>query len=280
MRGLRSIPRLFRVRSRNSRGPRAMLFCAALAFGFCPSATRGSEPVSHRANRRQSVTAEGASGGAASRPKLVRAFVVDDRLSAIRREPDEGSPVLHRLRLAHQVFLVEYKNRGTSTYSRVAISRKTRGWLHKAAVVVPGRAGDDIALLKLIKSTGDPADRMVLCRLMDDHFKNSPVEKQSLLLLGEEADRVAKTLSKRANKRLAGLNTDVLRAGKRDYYANDPRLDRYSRLSVRFTYNEGTAEYVYDGSAYSTVIRRFPDSEEAGIARLRLEKDREKLARR
>src|SRR5437867_3130621 len=76
------------------------------------------------------------------RPRFNRAFVVDNRLSALRRDPDEGSPILHRLHLAHQVFVIESNSGRQPLYRRVAISRRTRGWLHRAAIVVPSHAGD------------------------------------------------------------------------------------------------------------------------------------------
>jgi len=259
------------------RAPRLLMIAAALVLLPLLQA-RASEPGSGRTITRHEAPPTSPSPTTPSRPKLIRAFVVDDKLSALRRDPEEGAPVLHRLRLAHQVFLIESRNHSQSTYSRVAVSTRTRGWLHRAAVVVPGRSGDDEALLKLIRSTTDSADRMVLCRIMDDHFKTSPLDKQALLILGEEADRVARSLGKKANKRLTGLKSDALRAQIHDYYVNDPALDKYSRLSVRFKYNQATSEYIYDGAAYSAIIKKFPASEEAAIARQRLEKDAEKLA--
>lgn len=280
MRSIASNLRLIKSVPRNHNASRVFFLFGVLLSGCLPLTVRGSEPTSARAVARHTIAASTAAGGVGARPRFLKAFVVDDRLSALRSGPDEGAPVLHRLHLNRQVFLIESKNRGDSPYCRVAVSKRTRGWVHKAAVVVPGRAGDDAALLKLIKSTSDSVDRIVLCRMMGEHFKNSPLEKQALLVLGEEADRAAKTLSKRTNKRLTGLNPVALRAGLRDYYVNDSRLDRYSRLSVRLKYNEETGEYVYDGSAYSAIVKRFPQSDEAVIASQRLEKEREKLAHR
>jgi hypothetical protein len=96
-----------------------------------------------------------------------------------------------------------------------------------------------------------------------------------MLKLAEEAERASVSLSARARRRLAGLAGDDHRA--RDYYLNDAGLDRYSRLGVRFDFNEAASLYVYDGQAYRDIIRRFPRSAESAIARERLEK---KAARR
>ncbi|PYT02243.1 MAG: hypothetical protein DMF60_21890, partial [Acidobacteria bacterium] len=61
---------------------------------------------------------------------------------------------------------------------------------------------------------------------------------------------------------------------------NDAGLDRYSKLRIVFDFNESISEFVYDGRAYRDVVRRFPDREEATIARKRLELAGRKMAQR
>jgi hypothetical protein len=87
-----------------------------------------------------------------------------------------------------------------------------------------------------------------------------------MLLLAEEAERVAETLSQRTRRRLAGVSG----ADLRDYFLSDAGLDRYSKLGVVFDFNVSTREFVYDGRAYRELIRRFPGCEEATRARRRL----------
>jgi hypothetical protein len=140
---------------------------------------------------------------------------------------------------------------------------------------VPHRAGEDERVLRLAEAADSGTDRILLCRLLIDHFNRSPLIARAMLKLAEEAERASVSLSARARRRLAGLAGDDHRA--RDYYLNDAGLDRYSRLGVRFDFNEAASLYVYDGQAYRDIIRRFPRSAESAIARERLEK---KAARR
>jgi hypothetical protein len=90
-----------------------------------------------------------------------------------------------------------------------------------------------------------------------------------MLLLGEEAERIAETLSQRIRRRLGEVRGAV--AAIRDYYLSDAGLDRYSKLGVAFDFNESTVEFAYDGNAYREVIKRFPTSEEAALALQHLE---------
>jgi hypothetical protein len=98
--------------------------------------------------------------------------------------------------------------------------------------------------------------------------------------MGDEAERAAQVLNQRARKRLAEVIGANANASSRDYFMNDVGLDRYSKLHIVFDFNESTSEYVYDGRAYRELVRRFPDGEEAKLARQRLELGRQKMARR
>jgi sigma54-dependent transcription regulator len=82
------------------------------------------------------------------------------------------------------------------------------------------------------------------------------------ILLAESAEAVANELTRSALRRLA--------PGEREakYLLNDVGLDRYNRIGVRFR-SDGE-RLVYDGSAYRELMRRYPRSAEAAIARSRL----------
>ncbi len=205
---------------------------------------------------------------------FTKAFVVDDRLSALRRNADVKSPVIHRLRIGRPVFIFASKTSGPdrSRFYRVAVSRRTRGWIHEAAIAVPGRVGEDERFMKLIQNTSDGIDRISLCRLFLEHFNRSALAPRALLAIGEEADRAAVTLTRYARKRLKELDEKNGNASLRDYYLNDSGLDRYSKLQVAFDFKDSTAAYSYDGKTYREIIRRFPDSKEAQIARARLDR--------
>jgi hypothetical protein len=133
--------------------------------------------------------------------------------------------------------------------------------------------------MKLIEGTKDGLDRISLCRLLIERFGRSRLVPRALLLMGEEADRAAQVLTQRARKRLADASEENWNASSRDYFLNDVGLDRYSKLRIVFNFNESTSEYVYDGRAYGDVVLRFPNHEEAQLARQRIEVDKQKMAK-
>jgi hypothetical protein len=213
--------------------------------------------------------------------RLVKAFVVDDRLSVLRRESDVRSQVVQRLRLGRPVYII-----GSSIGAadqpkcyRVAVTRRTRGWIHKSAVAIPGRAGEDKRLFQLAENASDGFDRIVLWLLLTESFRSSPLVPRALLAMAAEAERVAPTLSKRAAKHAAPIDPKTANASLRDYYLNDVVLDRYSKLRISFDFDEAAGQYIYDGGAYRAIIKRFPSSEAAKIARERLKLMEQQLAR-
>lgn len=214
----------------------------------------------------------------AARVTYLKAFVIDDRLSALRREPGLQSEVIRRLRTGHAVFVIGTSNpkAGKPRFCRVAVTRRTRGWIHESALAVQGRTGDDQRILRLIEAS-DGVERITLCRILNERFSKSPLVPRVMLLLGEEAERAAQTLSQRTRRRLAEVPGAV--ASARDYYLSDAGLDRYSKLGVVFDFNESTGEFVYDGKVYREVVRRFPECEEARLASQRLELTSRKIPR-
>lgn len=218
----------------------------------------------------------------AKRAAYWKAFVIDDRLSPLRREPGLQSEVIRRLRPGHTVFIITTTKPGAGQprFCRIAVTRRTRGWIHEAALAVQGRAGEDQRIMKLVESTGDGLDRILLCRLLIERFSQSRLVPRALLTMGDEAERAGQVLNQRARRRLAEVIGENANASSRDYFMNDVGLDRYSKLHIVFDFNESTSEYVYDGRAYRELVRRFPDGEEAKLARQRLELGRQKMARR
>lgn len=210
-----------------------------------------------------------------------KAFVIDDRLSALRQSPDLKAMVLRRLRIGRAVYIVESKSahQDQPKFYRVAVTRRTRGWLHEGAVVIPGRAGDDARVVSLIQST-DGFDRLALCQFFMAKFNRSPLAPRVLLLFAEAAESAATTLNRSADRRLKNLSADHAKYAVRDYYLSDTGLDRYSRLQIHFDFIEKRSEYVYDGQAYKEILRRFPKSEAATVATRQLESQRQKLAQK
>ena len=206
------------------------------------------------------------------RPRFVKAFVVDERLSALRREAALKSEVRQRLRLGRQLYILETRGARNDEpgFFRVAVTRRTRGWIHQSAVGIPGRKGEDERVIALIAGARDGVDRIALCKLFIERFPSSRLTPRALLMMGEEADRAAPSLGGRAHRRLEGTSGERLKS--RDLYLNDPGLDRYSRLKISFDFDEASGRYAYDGRAFREILKRYPLSSEASQARTRLER--------
>ena len=216
------------------------------------------------------------------RVSFVKAVVIDDRFSALRREPTLQAEIIHRLRLGHTVYIIHSGKDETrqSAFCRIAASRRTRGWIYRTAIAVQGRAGEDQRITKLIEGTSDGLDRIALCRILIERFSQSPLVPRALLRMGEEGERAAETLTQRARKRITESAAASTSSSLRDLYLNDSTLDRYSKLRMVFDFNEQTREYIYDGRAYRDLLSRSPHSEEALLARQRLGRVKDKNARR
>jgi hypothetical protein len=221
------------------------------------------------------------SGAPAVSKGFVKAFIVDDRLSVLRREANLKSQAVQRLRLGRPVYILGSSGGkgGEPRFYRVAVSRRTRGWIHAAAVAIPGRAGEDQRVLQLAESASDGFDRIALCLLLTESFKSSPLVPKALLVMAAEAERAVSTLSKRATKHIATVSPGTSNASQRDYYLSDPSLDRFSKLRISFDFDEVGGQYVYDGAAYRVIIKRFPASDAAKTAREQLELMARRLAR-
>src|SRR4030095_9647872 len=124
---------------------------------------------------------------AASARAYQKALVIDDRLSALRREPELQSEVIRRLRLGRVVYIVGSSSRiGQPKFCRVAVTRRTRGWILAATLALQGRAGEDKRVMSLIETAGDGLDRIGLCRIMIERFCLSRLLSPELVLLGRE----------------------------------------------------------------------------------------------
>lgn len=203
-----------------------------------------------------------------------RAFIFDERLSVLRVQPDVKSPLKQRLRRGRRVgILGAARNRDGVRFLRVAVSRNTSGWVLADAVLRPGGAADAEKLMKLIGETRDDFTRARLARLCADEFRSTKFAPKALMILGEAAEGAAERLSRDARRRVgtdepdSGLNSGLSR---RDFMLNYVGLDRYNRIGVTFDYDAASDRIVYDGAAYRELARRYPRSDEAQDARIRL----------
>ena len=191
------------------------------------------------------------------------AVVVDERLAALRAGPQFSTPFLRRLGRGRIVTILDTKRgREGVVFYRVAITRRTRGWLQREAVAAPSRAGDDARLLKLINASRD-FDRISRARIFLDVFPRSPHRPAVLLILGEDAEKAAVKLSQDAARRLGSEDLSATGASRASYFLNYSGLDRYRRQGIGFTYNPGTGQFQYDRAAWRELIRRHQGSAEA-----------------
>ena len=255
---------------------RMATFIIFLVFG-ASSAAQQVAP-SGAVTRSPQGTADLPRQATADPPRFLKAFVIDDRLSALRRDPRIQSEVIRRIRLAQPVFIIGTSKgkTGEPKFYRVAVTRRTRGWIHASAIAALNRTGEDQRIMSLIEHSSDGVDKITLCRLIISHFRQSRLVPRAMLLLGEEAERAAKTVSQRTRRRLSDVRT--AETNLRDYFLSDAGLDRYSRLGIAFDFNESSGDFSYDGKAYREIIRRFPNRDEAKLARQHLDLANRKTA--
>lgn len=198
------------------------------------------------------------------------AVVVDERLSALRAAPDLTAKLLERLSRGHLVSIRGEKISADGLkFYRVAISRRTFGWLQSDAVVVPWRAGDDRRLLTLIENS-DEFDRIVRAKTFIDAFPQSLLRAKVLAMYAGEAEDVAGKLTRDAARRFAKNELPPIGAPEFSYYLNYNGLDRYNREGLTFHFDRTTKKFSYDGAAWREILKRYPNSPEAVEARKHL----------
>lgn len=198
------------------------------------------------------------------------AIVFDDRLSALREQPDVKAPLKQRLSRGRLVGIVgTAKGKSGSPFVRVAISRNVRGWLLTAAIARLGSAADGEKILAAIAESKDDLVKARLARLCADELRSATIAPKALLALGQAAEHAAEKLSRDADRR---LGDDLPEGGlsKRDFVLSFNGLDRFNRAGVTFEYDETRDRIVYDGAAYKELLRRYPRSAETEPARARL----------
>jgi hypothetical protein len=248
-------------------GRTVLKLCLILAVSVCLAATAIAQSKKESTEGRSPASWAAPDG----RVRFVKAFVVDDRLSPLRREPRTKAEIIQRLRLGRSLYILETRKATAEepAFLRVAATRRTRGWIHHAAIAVPSRSAEDARVIALIVASRDGLDRITLCKLFLERFAGSRLAPRALLLMAEEADRAAANLARGAHRRIG--DSEGQPVSQNDLYLNDPGLDRYSRLRISFDFDETTGRYAYDGRAYREILRRFPRSPEAVQARSRLE---------
>lgn len=197
------------------------------------------------------------------------AVVVDERLAALRTMPDLRARLIERVSRGRLVSIRGERVIDGLRFYRVAVTRRTAGWLQSEALVVPWRPGDDRRLVTLIENS-DEFDRIVRARTFLDAFPHSPLSPRVLALYAGEADQVAAKLSREAQRRFAKNELPAYGAPEYSYYLNYNGLDRYNRAGITFIFDRTSKTFSYDGGAWREILKRYPNSPEAAEARKRL----------
>lgn len=202
-----------------------------------------------------------------------RAIVYDERLSALRTQPDVKAQLISRLHRDREVGIIGAARsmKGGPDFFPIAVSRNMRGWIVAEALARPQRTQDAKRLMNLIEDTKDDFTRTRLARLAADQFRGMSVAANALLTLGKAAEQASIKLSRDARKR-AGEPDEVTdkNLSERDFMLNYVGLDRYNKLGVTFNYDSD--RLIYDGAAYREILQKYPRSAEAVEARALLGK--------
>jgi hypothetical protein len=198
------------------------------------------------------------------------AVVADERLAALRQAPELSARLVRRLSRGRRVSIRGFsRTRDGLTFYRVAINRRTSGWLQSEAVVAAWRAGDDKRLSSLLESA-DEFDRVARARIFLGAFPHSPLRPKVLLTYGDAAEEAAAKLSREAGRRFEKRELPSMGAPEFSYYLNYSGLDRFNRQGVTFSFDRSSKQFHYEGWAWREIIRRYPNSAEAVEARSRL----------
>ncbi|HEX8845772.1 MAG TPA: hypothetical protein VF791_14060 [Pyrinomonadaceae bacterium] len=196
-----------------------------------------------------------------------RAVVIDERLAALRDAPDLSANLLQRMSRGRLVAVRGLRRSGDGvTFYRVAVTKRTGGWIQTEALVSPVRKDDDERLLRLIRNSDD-FDRIARARIFLDTFPRSPLRPSVLMLYGEAAERAAARLSRDAARRLDEKEMAANNAPVFSYFLNYNGLDRYRRQGIVFVFDRTAKRFYYDGASWREIVRRYPNSPEAAEAR-------------
>ncbi len=121
-----------------------------------------------------------------------RGVVFDERLSALRAQPNVKAPLVQRMRRGRRIGILGAATaKDGARFFRVAISRNTRGWVLADSVIRPGFAADAEKLMRLIGETRDDFTKARLAKLYADEFRSTKLAPKALMILAESAESAA-----------------------------------------------------------------------------------------
>lgn len=173
-----------------------------------------------------------------------RLYVVDERLAVLRAAPGLTASVLKRLRVGRAVYEVgRRRDEEGRSWLRVAVTRRTRGWMLADALASPGDRDGERRLGALIAGR-EGFDRLEVARLAVDRFPR--LRAGARAAIEAEATLAIDGLTERATGRLGPLE-GLAPGDVRALMLSDPALDRYNRLGVFFDADPITRRYFPGG---------------------------------
>lgn len=211
-------------------------------------------------------------------PETKKAIVIDERLAVLRLEPGFYARPVQRMRRGRELVILGSKQADGVTFYRVSLPPKTIGWVQAEAVIGASDGGDDdIRLARLVQASAG-FDQIERAALFLENFPDSPLRPPILLLVGDLLEEIALKLSKAATRQFDRQEMAASGAPLHSFYLNYAGLDRYRRLGLGFYFHVGTKSFHYDGAAWRELVKKFPNTPEAGEAQKRLDGLREKMA--
>src|SRR5882762_2874473 len=148
------------------------------------------------------------------------AIVADERLAALRGSPDPSARLIRRLSRGRFISIRgSIRTRDGLTFYRVAINRRTSGWLQSEAVIASWRPGDDERLTQLLDGA-DEFDRVARAQIFLNAYPRSSLRPRVLLIYGSAAEEAAAKLSREAERRFERRELPADGAPEFSYYLN------------------------------------------------------------
>ncbi len=162
-------------------------------------------------------------------------YVVDRGLSALRALPMPQSLCKRRLGIGRKVYVERCFSTAYGRYCKVAVTRRTRGYILADALINTQRGQERRLLEMALRATGK--ERLTLLWLCRQLFpKTADLDR----LFAEEATKAASLLDKNIRK----SNTLQSSVDMRSYLLNSRFLDGYSRMGIFFYLDsEGRLSY-------------------------------------
>ncbi|KXK00864.1 MAG: hypothetical protein UZ17_ACD001001916 [Acidobacteria bacterium OLB17] len=155
-------------------------------------------------------------------------------------------------------------------FYKVIAPPQNYGWVQAEALFFSSRQEDEERLAKLVlASTG--FDKIEIAGQFLKLYPKASLRPGILLLYGDIIEEAALKLTKDANSRLKRAEMAASSAPLHSYFLNFNMLDRYRKEGIVFLFDTEARAFHYDGAAWMEILKSYPRSDEAALAKKRLE---------